>query len=59
MLYAFRGDENSGIVEPRHVFSFSVVSVSDGAPVVSRRQEVRYGVTTPDGEPEIWPRTRA
>lgn len=55
MLYAFPGDENSGVIEPKQVFSFSVVSESDGVPVVSRRQEARYSITSSDAEPEIWP----
>lgn len=55
VLYSFPGDENSGVIEPKHVFSFSNVTMSDGEPVVSRRQEVRYSVTSSEAEPEIWP----
>jgi len=55
VLYAFGGEENSGVIEPKHVFSFSTVTESDNSTVVSRRKEVRYAITSNDAEPEIWP----
>jgi hypothetical protein len=55
LLFIFSGDKQSGVIEPKHVFSFSLVSISDGVPVVSRRQEVRYSITDNDADPETWP----
>jgi hypothetical protein len=55
LLYSFQGDAQSGTIEPRHVISFSNVSISDEQPVVSRRQEVRYSAISMAAPPDLWP----